>query len=67
MIARIHRFSKAIATFAVPAAVVVADVAGQVSDVTTDDTIVADEWKLLLFGVVAAVVTALAPKNAEPS
>ncbi len=67
MIARVHRISKAVAVFGASVAVLVVDVAGQVSDVTADGTIVSDEWKLLVFGFFGALVAFFAPKNAEPA
>lgn len=66
MVARLNRIAKAIAAFAAPASVLVADVAAQTADITEDGTIVQDELKLLALAISAGVVTFLAPKNAEP-
>jgi len=64
MIPKLNRIAKAIAAFAVPASVFVADVAADVTTVSEDGFIDGTEWRLVLLGLATGLGTFLAPKNA---
>jgi len=67
VIQRIHRISKAVGAAVPGLALLVGNLATEVSGVTEDGIVNVSEWYLLAFAVVSALGAFFAPKNAEPA
>ena len=65
MISRMNRISKAIAAGLVPIAVLVADLASQVANVSEDGIVDGEERNLLILAAINFIAVFFAPKNAE--
>ena len=67
MVKKIHRISKAVGAAAPGLALLVGNLATEVTGVTEDGIVDVSEWYLLAFSVVAALGAFFAPKNALPA
>lgn len=63
---KLMRYAKAIAAFVIVGSPVAVDLSAQFLDVAADDTIVADEWRLLVLAL-AAGIGVLWKRNAPPA